>query len=153
VFEDAWITTKVKLQLMELDNVPALDVNVDTFDRKVTLFGIVPNAAAKLSAETAAKRVDNVESVHNEIQVVADAQREAVEEKDETLADRVEEALDATTALDGAEIDVEVKNGVVRLTGELEREAQRLTAVTTARGVPGVKAVTNDLRLETATDE
>jgi osmotically-inducible protein OsmY len=45
---------------------------------------------------------------------------------------------------------VEVKNGVVRLTGTVPSGARRLEAAVAARAVPGVRAVEDDLRLEAA---
>jgi osmotically-inducible protein OsmY len=45
---------------------------------------------------------------------------------------------------------IEVKNGVVRLTGTVLSGARRLEAAVAARAVPGVRAVEDDLRLVTA---
>ena len=51
--------------------------------------------------------------------------------------------------LQGAEIDVEVKNGVARLTGTVADDMQRLSAATTARATPCVRAVQDELRTTT----
>jgi osmotically-inducible protein OsmY len=40
---DMWITSAVKMRLMADERTPALDVNVDTTDGAVTLFGMVPS--------------------------------------------------------------------------------------------------------------
>jgi hypothetical protein len=49
------------------------------------------------------------------------------------------------------DISVEVKNGVVRLTGTLASGAQRLEAAMAARAIPSVRAVKDNLRLGTVT--
>ena len=46
------------------------------------------------------------------------------------------------------DVDFEVKNGVVRLTGEVPSGWYRLRAASCARGVKGVKSVQDDLRVE-----
>ena len=53
----------------------------------------------------------------------------------------VEKALERRQAITGDAIDVDVKAGVVRLTGSVPSEAARVTAATTARATKGVKAV------------
>jgi hypothetical protein len=64
--------------------------------------------------------------------------------RDEELEHDVKKALD-TAAF--KEITVDVKNGVVRLTGIIPTGEQRLEAAQTARAVSGVRAVEDDLRL------
>ena len=44
---------------------------------------------------------------------------------------------------------LDVKNGVVRLTGTVPTGARRLEAAVLARSIQGVRAVNDDLRLET----
>ena len=48
--EDAFITTKVKMELLTADNVDPMRINVDTLDGVVTLHGQVESAAAKSKA-------------------------------------------------------------------------------------------------------
>ena len=57
---DAWITSATKLRLLANSETPALDINVDTTDARVTLFGVVPTAAAKAAAEAEAHKVNGV---------------------------------------------------------------------------------------------
>ena len=51
---------------------------------------------------------------------------------------------------DFKDIGVAVKNGVVRLTGTVPTGARRLEAAALARSIQGVRAVKDELRLETA---
>ena len=50
------ITADTKMRLLADSDVPALDVNVDTFNGTVTLWGSVPTQQAKAAAEADARR-------------------------------------------------------------------------------------------------
>ena len=123
---------------------PALDINVDTWAGVVTLFGIVPSQEAKATAEADTRKVSGVKRVENELQVVTSVKQAAGQVRDEELDRDVKKVLDASAFKD---ITVDVKNGVVRLTGTIPTEERRLDA---ARAIPGVRAVEDDLRLVTA---
>jgi hyperosmotically inducible protein len=147
--KDMWITSDVKMRLLADSDTPATDINVDTRNGVVTLFGMVPNAAAKSAAEADAKKVSAVKRVMNELQIVPKAKQDMVSKRDDELKDQIEDRLEKRD-LQGAKIDVDVKNGVARLTGTVADDMQRLSAATTARATPGVRAVRDELR--TATD-
>jgi osmotically-inducible protein OsmY len=144
---DIWITSAVKMLLLADSQTPALDINVDTWAGVVTLFGIVPSQQAKAAAEADARKVSGVKRVENELQVVASAKQAAGQVRDEELERAVKQAFDTSDLKD---ISIEVKNGVVRLTGTVPSGARRLEAALTARAVPGVRAVEDDLRLAAA---
>jgi osmotically-inducible protein OsmY len=146
--KDLYITTNSKLRLMAADEVPALDINVDTRDGIVTLFGAVPSEAAKQAAAAEVRKVNWVQGVENKLEVVPKAWQEVVAVDDDRMRQAVEEELGRRPALSGGKIEVEVSNGVVRLTGTISEPGNRLVAVTTARTVEGVRAVEDDLRLE-----
>jgi osmotically-inducible protein OsmY len=145
---DAWITTDTKMRLLANDQTPATDINVDTRNGIVTLFGVVPTAASKQAAEAEARKVNGVKQVKNELQVVPKAKQEAVEAKDEDIAKAVDQAIDRREDLKAASIDVDVKNGVVRLTGTVPSSEDRLAAAITARSIAGVRSVQDDLRVK-----
>jgi len=145
---DLWITSAAKMRLLADGDTPALDVNVDTRDGVVTLFGIVPTENAKKAAEANARKVSGVKDVKNELQVVADAKREAVNAKDDDIERGVEQALASNRQVAEDDIDVSVKDGIVRLTGEVPSESDRLAAGFVARSAAGVRAVlVDDLRV------
>ena len=83
----------------------------------------------------------------NELQVVASAKQEAVSASDDELQHEVRKALDEHEFRD---VGLEVRNGVVRLTGRVPTGAQSLEAAVVARSIPGVRAVNDDLRLPAA---
>jgi hyperosmotically inducible protein len=138
---DTWITSATRMRLLADSNTPALDIDVDTHDGVVTLFGIVPTEASRSDAEVNARAVDGVKSVRNELQVVPAAKLRAVEAKDDAIEKGVEKKLAQGAGLDKHKIDVDVKDGVVRLTGSVQKPDDRLAAGYAARAVPGVRAV------------
>jgi osmotically-inducible protein OsmY len=90
-----------------------------------------------------------VKTVRNEIQVVPASRQAAVEQKDEQIHQAVNDRLGSRDELSDADIAVEVKNGVVRLTGSVASQEDRLQALTTARRGEGVRSVVGDeLRVE-----
>jgi hyperosmotically inducible protein len=145
---DAWLTSKVKIALLGNESTPARDINVDTRNGTVTLFGAVPSQAAKQAAETEAKGVEGVVRVVNALEIVPTAKKEQVEAKDDQLKASVEDAIERRQDLKDSDIDVEVTNGVVRLTGSVPDESERLAAAMCARSTPGVRAVREELEVK-----
>jgi osmotically-inducible protein OsmY len=75
-FKDAWITAATKTKLVADDAVSAMDVNVDTQDGVVTLFGTVESMQAKAAAEQDARSVSGVRDVKNEIEIAMNEKRD-----------------------------------------------------------------------------
>ena len=145
--QDMYITSATKMRLLADEKTPALDINVDTRNGVVTLFGAVPTPAAKAAAEADARKVSGVRRVVNELEVVPHSAREQVKARDEDLKDQVKKNIENREDLKDASISVEVRNGVARLTGTIKSEHQRLAAAIAARSTPGVRAVHDDLRI------
>lgn len=148
--KDAWITSDVKMRLLADEKTPVTDINVDTYNETVTLFGMVPTREAKTAAEMDARKVSGVKLVVNELEVVPKAEKETVKARDEDLRDQVANNLKVREDLKDTSISTDVKNGVVRLTGTVDDESQRLEAAIVARAVPGVRAVHDELKVKTA---
>jgi osmotically-inducible protein OsmY len=144
---DLWITSAAKLRLMMNDATPALDINVDTRDGIVTLFGMVPTSGAKTAAAAEVQKVDGVKQVKNELQVVPESGQAAVKQNDDQIEAAIEERLKARSELSDASIEVDVQNGVARLTGTVDNQAERLTALTVARATAGVRSINDALEL------
>jgi osmotically-inducible protein OsmY len=145
---DLYITSATKLRLLADSATPALDINVDTSEGVVTLFGIVPSQQAKEAAGENARKVRGVKQVVNELQVVPKREREITEARDAEVQEAVEQALENRRDLDDASITVEVKDGVARLSGTVANEDDRLAAAITARSTRGVRSVLwNDLQI------
>jgi hyperosmotically inducible protein len=66
---DAWITAKVKADLLVTENVAGTDINVDTKDGVVTLSGAVSTQAEADKAKEVAGKIKGVTSVNSELTV------------------------------------------------------------------------------------
>ncbi|HEU4429865.1 MAG TPA: BON domain-containing protein [Myxococcota bacterium] len=149
---DAWITTKAKLSLMADPGIAPTRVNVDTRDGVVTLFGSVGTEKDRLRAAEKVQQLDGVKRVMNELQVVPDVAADRVAESDDKLTEAVRARFAERESLSDADIDVAAENGVVRLTGTVENQRERVTALTVARNTRGVRAIVDGLELRAGTD-
>jgi hyperosmotically inducible protein len=145
---DTWITTAAKVRLIANSETPGFDINVDTNNGIVTLFGVVASSQAKQAAETEVRKVGGVKNVVNDLQVVAESKQERVEHKDDQISKAIKTHFDANRSLDDSSIDVAVSNGVARLTGTVASRSDQLAALTAARSTAGVVRVIDDMRLE-----
>jgi osmotically-inducible protein OsmY len=74
VVDDAALTAKVKASLAEEKGVNAMSVNVNTYRGVVQLSGFVENEEAKRRAENAAKDVEGVRTVQNDLRIAPKTQ-------------------------------------------------------------------------------
>ncbi len=93
---------------------------------------------AKTSGKCAAKRVADVKAVVDNIEVLLDSQ---VRITDEGLAQRLANVLKWNVSAQGENVQVEVKNGIVTLTGEVEWQHQRANIEQNVAHVSGVANV------------
>jgi hyperosmotically inducible protein len=142
---DAWITTKAKIRLLTAEDVSVSAVGIETENGRVTLHGKVASEAEKQRAAVAVRTVDGVREVQNLLQVVPEERREAVEEKDAAIEDRVRSCLARDRSLEGAKV-ASVSNGVVLLSGELAAPEDELRAIETVRACPAVRRVASEIR-------
>jgi hyperosmotically inducible protein len=145
---DMWITTAAKARLVANPETPAFDINVDTRDGVVTLFGTVGSKEAREQAEAEVRKIEGVREVENDLQVVEPAEAESAARTDEQLGEAIEQRLEASERLGEADFDVEVENGVARLSGSVPTQGDKLAALTVARSTQGVRRVIDDLRVE-----
>jgi osmotically-inducible protein OsmY len=129
---DAWITTKHTLAPLTTEGVSGTAITVDTRAGGVMPFGSMPSQQTR-AAVADAHKMGGVQRVENAGEVV-----------DEELARVVNKAFNTPNFKD---ITVEVRNGVVHLTGTVPSWAWRLEAVAVARTIPGVRAVEDDLHV------
>ena len=146
---DTWITSKTKIALFADERVKGTQVSVDTMKGGVVhLRGKVDSADAKSAAGDIAKGIEGVQSVKNDLQVVAPSNRKMVDAKDEDIDKAVETRFSRDAQL--KKIDVRVDAGVATLTGEVPSIMVAAKASEVARGVPGVKWVKNELTVRQA---
>ena len=163
--KDAWIDGKAEATLLFNGNLDSFDINTDVKDGNVVLTGKVENSVDKKLAEELIANIDGVSSVDNKLTVVADndMHEEMSDDVEDTVDEGTSELTDAKIAtviktrllmdtdISGFDINVDVENGVVMLTGEVDSDAERDLAVEIAKNASDVKSVESDLRVVTKT--
>jgi osmotically-inducible protein OsmY len=119
------------------------DVGVEVDAGVVTLTGTVDSYVSKIAAERAAKRVDGVRAIANNITV-----RKVGAQTDTDIAKAAATAVEANSLLPVGAIDITVNNGKVTLTGQVSWEYQRTSALNTVQNIAGVRDVLNLLTIE-----
>ena len=141
---DSWITSKTKIALFADERVKVTQVSVDTMKGGVVhLRGKVDSAEAKTAAGEVAKGIEGVQSVKNDLQVVAPGNRKMVDAKDGDIDKAVKARLSKDAQVKS--VDVRTDASVVTLTGEVPSIVASAKASEMARMVPGVKSVKNEL--------
>ena len=112
---------------------------------KVTLFGQVTRPTLKSDAERVVKKIEGVETVDNEIEVLP------LSPNDDQIRRATYRKIYANPALQRYQmgavppIHIIVKNGNITLVGVVDSETDKNLAGIAANGVPGAFKVTNDL--------
>jgi hyperosmotically inducible protein len=146
---DSWITSKTKIALFADERVKGTQISVDTMKGGVVhLRGKVDSADAKAAAGDIAKGIEGAQSVKNDLQVVAPANRKMVDAKDGDIDKAVKARLSKDAQVKS--VDVRTDAGVVTLTGEVPSIVASAKASEMARNVPGVKSVKNELTVRQA---
>ena len=163
--KDAWIDGKAEATLLFNGNLDSFDINTDVKNGNVVLTGKVENSVDKKLAEELVANIDGVTSVDNKLTVVADndMHQEMSDDMEDTVDEGTNELTDAKIAtviktrllmdtdISGFDIDVDVENGVVTLTGDVDSDAERDLAVEIAKNASDVKDVESNLRVVTET--
>lgn len=144
--EDRDITLAVESELIYEEAVPSHKIDVSTENGIVTLSGSVDSYHAKLKAEEAAKSVKGVLAVVNNINV------KPIVRTDSQIREDVISALLADPVTESFEVDVNVDDGIVTLTGEVDSYTEKNVAEEVAERVKGVVDVENALNYKLVTD-
>lgn len=157
--KDAAITAKVKAKLLDDPEVVGTRIDVDTFNSVVMLSG---TTATKIQMERAlaiAMTVEGVKNVSNKLSVSAagasidagvnvstDSSRSlGTATKDAAITALVKTTLLADPDVAGMKIDVDTRNQVVMLSGNVDTKAQKDRAAKLAKQAEGVATVKNNL--------
>jgi osmotically-inducible protein OsmY len=141
--------TQLKIDVnAELAWDPAIDsgdISVKVKDGIVTLAGHVGSYAEKMDAERATLRVAGVKALAAEMDVKlgGDSTRQDVD-----IARSAKNVLEWTTYLPNDSVKVTVDGGWVTLSGEVNWEYQRQSAVSAVRYLMGVKGVIDQIAIK-----
>ena len=134
------------VMLPELSIFDNLQYKVD--GNKVTLTGQVVNAFLKDSAEKVVKKIEGVESVDNQIEVLPTSGNDDRIRRQVARAIFNDERLFHYSMGSVPPIHIIVKNGHVALEGVVNSQADKDQAGIRANGVPGVFSVENHLQVQ-----
>ena len=140
------ITREVRHELIMLPYYGVFDNLAYRVDgTKVTLFGQVTKPTLKSDAENAVKRIEGVQNVANEIEVLP------LSPNDDQIRRATYRKIYSNPALQRYQmgavppIHIIVKNGNITLMGVVDNDADKNLAGIAANGVPGAFKVTNEL--------
>ena len=144
----ARIQREVRHELLMLPYVTVFDyLAYEVHGYDVVLRGQVTRPVLKSDAENVVKRIEGVEKVDNQIEVLPPSNM------DRQLRLKLYHAIYAFPSLQKYELGVQqpirivVKNGRVTLEGVVDNEADKNTARIRANGVPGIFSVANNLQV------
>ena len=111
----------------------------------VTLMGHVESYSEKSAAEKAARRVNDVKAVAEEIEVRLPFN---VKHGDEEIATAAVSRLKWDATVPGGAVKAKVEKGWVTLTGEVDWHYQQEAAMSDVRGLWGVTGVSNEITIK-----
>lgn len=150
--DDATITAAVKSKLLWSKHAEGMVTNVDTMSGRVTLRGTADTAEARELVGRLAMNTRGVVSVDNKLEVtgktatIASKGKSSAKEANGDVADswittKVKSTFMFSSNVDGSDINVSTKDGIVTLSGKVHSGAERDLAVELANNVRGVKSV------------
>ena len=169
--DNAWVTTKIQAQFFTDDQIKSRRIDVSTNNGVVTLAGQVDSQEEQDRAVRLAQQTEGVRRVDNQLRLVetpgdprsADADAAgsrsdmesvpplAVTEErisDDGITARVQSKFFLDERLTARVIDVETKDGVVTLSGNVGGPTEKQAALSLARSVDGVRDVQDQLTME-----
>jgi osmotically-inducible protein OsmY len=141
---DAQIQSDVIAVLKNDPCVTHENVGVAVHNGVVTLNGVVPQYAQKLAAEQAALRVRGVKGVAEEIEVQF---ANKIEKSDTDIAEAASSNL-AWHVWTTDNVKVKVEKGWITLTGEVNFQFQKSSALDCVRYLTGIRGVTNNITVK-----
>lgn len=130
-------------------SINAADIGVAAKEGVVTLTGFVRSYPEKQSAERAAKRVNGVKAVAEEIEIRLAG---ISERTDSDIAKSAVAALAWNVTVPRDSVKVMVERGWVTLDGEVGWQYQRMAAENSVRNLLGVKGVSNLVQIKAIID-
>lgn len=141
---DGQIKQDVLDELVFQPEVDETQIGVQVQEGVVTLTGIVDSYPKKYAARKAAKKVKGVRAIVEDLVV---KHGKELKKTDQELARAAANFLEWNTAVHEAAITIEVRNGIIYLTGEVAWEYEKQAATRSLQNIEGVKGVVNDIKV------
>ncbi len=136
--EDKSVTVKAEIKMRDVTNGNG-NINVTSFNRKVLLTGEVRDAAMKAAAEREVRKIENVVSVINELEISGSSSYTS-RSNDALITTKVKASLVDMKTVSAISFKVTTERGVVYLMG-LVTPREGNIAADVAKGVSGVTRV------------
>jgi len=146
MFSDTSITAEVKTTFIADPIVKARKIDVDTVRGVVTLTGVVETEAEADRAIQLTRNTEGVKEVINNLQIGSRTFGEYLD--DSWLSTKISMKLLDASEIKSLNIDVDVRRGVVILTGIVPNEAQREKVIDIARTTEGTVRVIDNLTIK-----
>jgi len=144
---DSIIKENVLDELSWQPNIDETQIGVIVENGVVTLSGVVDNYSKKIAAEKAVKNVKGVKAVADDIEVLYGIE---YKKTDKEIAKAVVNALSWNASVPDETVKIEVRDGWVYLSGELQWFYQKEAARKATENLLGVKKVVNNITLKQA---
>jgi hyperosmotically inducible protein len=142
---DALITSKVEAKLAADPDTNNLEIDVDTRDGQVRLSGLVETEQERSEAEHLTRATEGVRGVENEIRIGDLGFGQHV--SDGWILTKIRSRLTVDPEVESFNIDVDVLDGDVTLSGLVTTERVREEAARIARATDGVRSVRNRIEV------
>lgn len=146
--DDATLQMRVGRALIADPQTSRMEIDVDVVDGVVYLKGDVDSEEEKMQAARVAANTVGVKEVKNDLQIEGMMPEGEDARSDIAIRTSVGTRLLADPDTSRMNIDVDVVNGVVYLTGIVGSEREKKAAERLVRGVEGVQDVKNELQVQ-----
>lgn len=145
---DAYLVTAVGTKIATVDVDAVTRVHISANHGVVTLSGQAHSAQERLRYENAAKSVNGVTGVRNELTVNPQAEGLRGQASDAALTARISTAIAGQAGVNAFHVQPAVHQGNVTLRGTANSESVHQTILQTVRNVPGVKSVVDQITVK-----
>ncbi|HEY8298069.1 MAG TPA: BON domain-containing protein [Candidatus Baltobacteraceae bacterium] len=146
--QDALIATGVSSKLTSIDLDASTNVHVAVRNGAVTLSGQARSVSERNQYAGAARGIDGVSSVTNDLTVDPHLHGAQESVDDAALAAKVTGALAAQTGVNAFHVKPSVRGGVVTLNGTVDSSSVKATMLAAVRKLNGVKRVVDNIEVK-----
>ena len=146
--DDSVVTARVKSALVADQDIKGLAFKVETRKGEVQLSGFVDNQTQIDRAIAVTHGVVGVKSIDNKVSVKGAGTTVGTKLDDGIVTAKVKGALLADVYVKSLDIAVLTRKGEVQLSGFVDSQSQIDGAIEVARGVEGVRTVSNEMSIK-----
>ena len=146
--DDSVVTTRVKSALLADPDVKSFDLKVGTRKGEVQLSGFVENQSQIDRATAVVRAVEGVKNIDNKMTLKGAPTTVGNKVDDGIITTKVKAALLSDANVKSLDIAVVTRKDEVMLSGFVDNQGQIDRAMEVARGVEGVRTVSNEMSIK-----